>query len=44
MTLKFKIKISRSQTLLIITLLIAIYYLVCGIYLNNLGYFNQETF
>jgi hypothetical protein len=43
MKLKFKIKLSRSQTLLIITLLIAIYYLVCGIYLNGLGYLNQET-
>jgi len=43
MNLKFKIKLSRSQTLLIITLVIAIYYLVCGIYLNSLGYFNQET-
>jgi hypothetical protein len=43
MKLKFKIKLTRSQTLLVITLLIAIYYLVCGIYLNHLGYFNQET-
>jgi hypothetical protein len=43
MNLKFKINVSRGQTLVIITLLIAIYYLVCGIYLNHLGYFNQET-
>lgn len=40
---KFKIKITRTQSLIIITLLIAAYYLVCGIYLNSLGYFNQES-
>ncbi|WP_214071925.1 hypothetical protein [Mucilaginibacter sp. dw_454] len=43
MNWKFKINITRRQTLLFITILIAIYYLVCGIYINNLGYFNQET-
>ncbi|MFD2874700.1 hypothetical protein ACFS5N_19600 [Mucilaginibacter ximonensis] len=40
---KFNIRISRSRSLLIITLLIAAYYLVCGIYLNGLGYFNKES-
>lgn len=43
MTGKFKIKITRGQSLLIITLLIAAYYLVCAIYLNDLGYFNKES-
>jgi hypothetical protein len=36
-------KLSKSQCLLIITVLLAVYYLVCGIYLNHLGYFNQES-
>jgi len=43
MNRKFKINISRGESLIIITLLIAAYYLVCGIYLNGLGYFNQES-
>lgn len=38
-----KIKISRSQSLLIITLLLAIYYLVCGYVLNDMGYSNLES-
>jgi hypothetical protein len=37
------IRITRSRSLVVITLLIAAYYLVCGIYLNGLGYFNQES-
>lgn len=38
-----KLKITNSGALLIITLLLAVYYLVCGIYLNNSGYTNQES-
>jgi hypothetical protein len=37
------IKISRSQSLVIITVVVAIYYLICGVYMNSLGYINQET-
>ena len=37
------LKLSRERYLLIITILLAIYYLVCGIYLNHLGYFNAES-
>lgn len=36
-------RISKGFILLIITLLLMGYYLLCGIYLNNLGYFNQES-
>jgi hypothetical protein len=43
MKLNFNIKISRSQSLAIITAIVAIYYLVCGVYLNSLGYINQEA-
>lgn len=43
MNWRFKINVTRSQSLIIITLLIAVYYLVCGIYLNSLGYFNRES-
>lgn len=32
-----------SKYLLFITILLAIYYLVCGLYLNHLGYFSQEA-
>src|ERR1700751_689104 len=34
---------NQSKYLLLITILLAIYYLVCGIYLNHLGYFSQEA-
>ncbi|MDB4920782.1 hypothetical protein [Mucilaginibacter sp.] len=33
----------QSKYLLLITILLAIYYLVLGIYLNRLGYFSQEA-
>ncbi len=36
-------RISKSQYLFIITVMLAIYYLVVGIYLNHLGYYNQES-
>lgn len=38
-----KIKITSSQSLLIITSLLAIYYLVCGYVLSDLGYGNLEA-
>ncbi len=38
-----KVKISKGQSLLIITGLLAVYYLFCGIYLNDLGYSTQES-
>lgn len=38
-----KIKISKGQSLLIITLLLAVYYLVCGYALNDMGYTNLES-
>jgi len=38
-----KIKISKSRSLLIITLLLAVYYLVCGYMLNDMGYSNLES-
>lgn len=38
-----RIKLNKDQYLIVITVLIAVYYLVCGIYLNHLGYFNQES-
>lgn len=34
---------NQSKYLILITILLAIYYLVCGIYLNHLGYFSQEA-
>jgi hypothetical protein len=34
--------LTKGRSLLIITLLIAAYYLVCGIYLNHIGYYDQE--
>src|ERR1700744_3272379 len=34
---------SRNIFFLIITIILAIYYLYCGIYLNNLGYTNAES-
>ena len=37
------IKITKSVYLLFITLILVIYYLVCGIYLNGLGYYNHES-
>ncbi len=33
---------NNHKYLLLISILLAIYYLVCGIYLNRLGYFSQE--
>jgi len=36
-------KISRSVYLLIITLVLIAYYVICGLYLNHLGYFNKES-
>src|ERR1700744_2897886 len=36
-------KLSPARYLLIITGLLAVYYLVCGIYLNKLGYYNPES-
>ena len=35
--------VTRQQALLIITLFITVYYLVCAIYLNKLGYYNPES-
>jgi hypothetical protein len=34
---------SKSFYLALITLVLAIYYLYCGIYLNKLGYSNPES-
>jgi len=33
---------NESRYLLLITVLLAVYYVVCGIYLNQLGYYSQE--
>lgn len=33
---------NQSRYLLLITVLLAVYYVVCGIYLNQLGYYSQE--
>ncbi len=38
-----KIKITTGQSLVIITLLLAIYYLVCAYALNDIGYSNLES-
>ncbi len=38
-----KIKISKGRSLLIITLLLAVYYLICGYVLNDMGYNNLES-
>lgn len=38
-----KIKITKGNTLVIITLLLAVYYLVCGYGLNSRGYNNLES-
>jgi hypothetical protein len=35
-------KDNQSKYLLLITILLAIYYLICGIYLNRLGYLSHE--
>ncbi|WP_184550537.1 hypothetical protein [Mucilaginibacter sp. FT3.2] len=35
--------ISKNQYLFIITVVLAIYYLAVGIYINHLGYYNQES-
>jgi hypothetical protein len=36
-------RFSKSFFLILITLFLAIYYLVCGVYLNKLGYTNAES-
>src|SRR4051812_16761481 len=36
-------KISKNQYLFILTLILGAYYLITGIYLNHLGYYNQES-
>lgn len=36
-------KISKNQYLIILTLILGAYYLITGIYLNHLGYYNQES-
>jgi len=38
-----KVKISKGNSLLIITALLAVYYLVCGYTLNDMGYTNLES-
>lgn len=43
MKLNFNINISRSQSLTIITAVLAIYYLICGVYMSNLGYISPEA-
>jgi hypothetical protein len=35
--------ISKSQYLFILTVILAIYYMVVGVYMNHLGYYNQES-
>jgi hypothetical protein len=34
---------SRKALFVIITIILAVYYLFCGIYLNKLGYTNAES-
>jgi hypothetical protein len=34
---------NQSKYLLLITILLAVYYVACGIYLNGLGYYSQEA-
>src|SRR5476651_1364079 len=34
---------NQSRYLLLIAVLLAVYYLLCGFYLNHLGYYSQET-
>jgi len=34
---------NQSRYLLLITVLLAVYYIVCGIYMNRLGYYSQEA-
>jgi hypothetical protein len=41
--MKVRLKLNRNQYLLLITIFLAVYYLVCGIYLNGLGYVNSES-
>ncbi|MDN3581500.1 hypothetical protein [Mucilaginibacter flavus] len=36
-------RISKSQYLFIITAMLAVYYIVMGVYLNHLGYYNRES-
>jgi hypothetical protein len=36
-------KLTGTIFLSILALILVIYYLVCGIYLNNLGYYNHES-
>ena len=35
--------ISKSAYLFILSLILVIYYVVCGVYLNKLGYYNHES-
>src|ERR1700744_5312078 len=41
--MRFKIRISRSGFLLIITAFLAAYYIAVGVYMNGLGYYNAES-
>ncbi|MFD2144856.1 hypothetical protein [Mucilaginibacter antarcticus] len=43
MKFNLSLNISRSQSLAIVTAVVAIYYLIFGVYMHSLGYFNQET-
>ncbi len=36
-------KLTGTLYLIILTFILIVYYLVCGIYLNNLGYYNHES-
>ncbi|WP_454803629.1 hypothetical protein [Mucilaginibacter phyllosphaerae] len=36
-------KVKGTQYLFILTFILIVYYLVCGIYLNKLGYYNHES-
>ena len=41
--MRFKIRLSKNGFLLVITAFLAAYYIALGIYMNGLGYYNQET-
>lgn len=36
-------RINKSLYLIVLTLILVVYYLVCGVWLNNLGYYNHES-
>src|ERR1700753_2958849 len=40
---RFKIRVSKTGFLLIITAFLAAYYIAVGIYMNGLGYYNAES-